>query len=189
MKSIHPLQFRRRCRRLPAILKGLFSIFQKSIDFGQIKLYMQLTMERFLYDRSQSLGHLTNVVARSLNSRLAKRFTQAGIDLTAEQFGAMLLLWNEDGRNQQEIARGVAIEKSTVSRLIDGLEKHGLAVRTQDPADSRQKLIVLTDKGREIRDESVQIAHSLLNEAQSGITDAELFLCRDVLGRMLRNLK
>jgi MarR family transcriptional regulator, multiple antibiotic resistance protein MarR len=150
---------------------------------------MQLTMERFFYDRSQSLGHLTNIVARSLNSSVTKRFAQAGIDLTAEQFGAMLLLWNEDGRRQQEFVQGLALEKSTVSRLIDGLEKHGLAVRTQDPEDSRQKLIVLTDKGREIRDESVQIASLLLAEAESGITDAELFLCRDVLGRMLRNLK
>jgi DNA-binding MarR family transcriptional regulator len=100
----------------------------------------------------------------------------------------MLLLWNEDGRKQQEFVQALALEKSTVSRLIDGLEKHGLAVRTQDPDDSRQKLIVLTDKGREIRDESVRIASSLLAEAQSGITDAELLLCRDVLGRMLRNL-
>ena len=146
-------------------------------------------MERFFYDRSQSLGYFTNVVARLFNSRLTKRFAQAGIDLTAEQWGAMLLLWNEDGRKQQEIAQGLALEKSTVSRLIDGLEKHGFAIRTQDPDDSRQKLIVLTDKGREMRDESVQIAHSLLAEAQSGITDAELFLCRDVLGRVLRNLK
>ena len=146
-------------------------------------------MKAPFYDRSQSLGHLTNVVARSLNSRLRKRFAQAGIDLTAEQWGAMLQLWNQDGRKQQEIAQGLALEKSTVSRLLNGLEKHGLAVRTQDPNDSRQKLIVLTDMGREIRDESVQIARSLLAEAQSGITEAELVLCRDVLGRMLRNLQ
>ena|SRR5208337_4952449 len=104
-------------------------------------------MKAFFYDRSQSLGHLTNVVARSLNSRLGKRFAQAGIDLTAEQWGAMLLLWNQDGRKQQEIAQGLALEKSTVSRLLDGLEKQGLAVRTQDPNDSRQKLIILTDMG------------------------------------------
>jgi DNA-binding MarR family transcriptional regulator len=159
------------------------------IDIAQINLYMQLIMKPFVYDRSQSLGHLTNVVARSLNSRLGKRFAQAGIDLTSEQWGAMLLLWNQDGRKQQEIAQGLALEKSTVSRLLNGLEKHGLAVRTQDPDDSRQKLIILTDKGREIRDESVQIARTLLAETQSGITDTELFLCRDVLGRMLRNLK
>lgn len=146
-------------------------------------------MERFFYDRSQSLGYLTNLVARSLNSRLTKGFALAGIDLTAEQFGAMLLLWNEDGRRQQEFIQNLALEKSTVSRLIDGLEKHGLAIRTQNPDDSRQKLIVLTDKGRQIRDGSVQIASSLLAEAQKGITDAELFLSRDVLGRMLRNLK
>jgi DNA-binding MarR family transcriptional regulator len=146
-------------------------------------------MEPFFYDRSKSLGYLTNLVARSLNSRLTKGFAQAGIDLTAEQFGAMVLLWNENGQRQQEFVQSLALEKSTVSRLIDGMEKHGLAIRTQDPDDSRQKLIVLTDKGRELRDKSVQIAHSLLAEAHSGITDAELFLCRDVLGRVLRNLK
>lgn len=145
-------------------------------------------MDHFFYDKSQSLGYSTNLVARALNFHLSKRFKQAGIDLTAEQWGAMILLWNEDGRKQQEFVQELALEKSTVSRLIDGLEKHRLAVRTPDPDDSRQKLIVLTDKGREIRDESVRIASSLLAEAQSGITDAELFLCRDVLGRVLRNL-
>ena len=146
-------------------------------------------MDDFYYDKSQFLGHLTNVVARSFNSCLAKRFAEAGIEMTAEQWGAMLLLWNQDGRTQQEMAQDLALEKSTVSRLVDGLEKNGLATRTQGTVDARQKLIFLTDKGKNIRDESVRIARALLAEAQEGVTEAELFLCRDVLARISRNLK
>lgn len=150
--------------------------------------YNRFAMETFFYDRFQSMGYLTAVVSRLLTSRLTKRFAAAGLDLTAEQWAALLQLWNEDGLSQREIAEGLLLEKSSVSRLLDGLERKGLATRTQGLEDVRHKRIFLTEKARSIRDQSVQIARDLLAVAQSGITEAELALCRDVLRRMHRNL-
>ena len=153
-----------------------------------LTLFFAAIMNTFFYDRSQSLGQLTSGVIRSLSSCLNQRFKTAGINLTAEQWAALVLLWNKDGRTQKEIARNLILEKSSVSRLLSGLERRGFITRVQESKDSRLKQVFLTDKGRRVRDESVRIARALLDDAQAGITEAELALCRDVLLRVYRNL-
>ena len=136
----------------------------------------------------RSLGYLTGVVHRTLSSRLNRLFAEAGLDLTAEQWGALAMLWTQDGLTQQDLASGLRLEKSSVSRLVDGLERRGHVLRTPGARDARRKRITLTDKANSIRAQAVAIVQDNLEEARKGIREAELDLCRDVLRRVYGNL-
>lgn len=75
------------------------------------------------YNFSESLGYLTIVASRLFMSYTNRQITKLGLDLTAEQWGILRMLLNEDGLTQETLLRMSRYEKSTLSRLLDGMEK------------------------------------------------------------------
>ncbi len=142
-----------------------------------------------LYTHHQSLGHLTGLASRLFNRLLTTRFKEAGIDLTAEQWGVILLLQNSGALSQSNICDLLYLEKSSVSRSIDGLEKRGWIERKRSPTDSRSKLVVLTDKSLDIVDRCSKIASLVLNDAQQNLTEEDLANSRLQLSSVITNLR
>ena len=66
----------------------------------------------FSYDHNQSLGYLTGLASRMFNKILAMRFQEAGIDMTAEQWGAILILLNSEAMTQGQLGERLYLEKS-----------------------------------------------------------------------------
>jgi DNA-binding MarR family transcriptional regulator len=50
--------------------------------------------------------------------------------------------------SQQEVARRMGVDRTTMVALIDDLESKGLVQRRQDPDDRRKNVVVLTAAGR-----------------------------------------
>lgn len=143
----------------------------------------------FSYDHNQSLGYLTGLASRLLSNRLAMRFQEAAIDMTAEQWGAILVLLNGEAITQGQLGERLSLEKSSVSRLVNGLEKRGWVERTRDPQDSRQKLLSPTPKVLETAERCAAIARGVLDEAQLGMTEDEMVVLRSLLLRTITNLR
>lgn len=142
----------------------------------------------FSYDRNQSLGYLAGLASRLLSHTLATRFQAADIDMTAEQWGAILVLLNGGAITQRQLGEQLYLEKSSVSRLLDGLERRDWIVRTPDPKDSRQKRVTPTPKVREPAERCAVIARTVLKDAQRGMTEEEQLVCRSFLSRIIANL-
>ncbi len=143
----------------------------------------------FSYDHNQSLGYLTGLASRLLSNILAMRFQEACIDMTAEQWGALLVLLNGGAMTQGQLGERLYLEKSSVSRLTDGLEKRGWIVRTRDPKDSRQKRVTPTPKVLDTAEHCAIIARAILEEAQRGMSEDEMAVCRAFLSRIIMNLR
>ena len=52
---------------------------------------------------------------------------------------------------QAQLAEAVGRDKTRLITTLDGLEARGLLRRTPDPADRRNKIVALTQEGRELR--------------------------------------
>lgn len=143
----------------------------------------------FTYDHNQSLGYLTGLASRLLSNTLAARFKKSDIDMTAEQWGVIILLLNCGVMTQTQLANKLYLEKSSVSRLTERLEKHGWIVRTKDPEDTRQKLIAPTPKVYKTAEHCAAIARTVLEEAQLGMTAQEMLMCRSILSKVIKNLR
>lgn len=143
----------------------------------------------FSYDHNQSLGYLGSLVSRMMSNHLSARFQEAGIDMTAEQWGAILVLLNGDPMTQGDLADQLYLEKSSVSRLIDGLEKRGWVVRTKNPHDSRQKLVKPTEKVVDTAERCATIAKEILDKAHLGMSEEDVQLCNAFLFRIISNLR
>jgi DNA-binding MarR family transcriptional regulator len=72
------------------------------------------------------------------------------------------------GMTVRELARAAGVTQPTVTRALDGLQRHDLVRREASPSDRRCVLVDLTDAGRELlhaeRERLVQRRHELLAE-------------------------
>nr|WP_320049163.1 MarR family transcriptional regulator [uncultured Desulfuromonas sp.] len=143
----------------------------------------------FSYDHNQSLGYLGSLVSRLLSNRLAMRFQEAGIDMTAEQWGAIIILLNNGPMTQRQLGEQLQLEKSSVSRLTNGLEKRGWIVRAKNPQDSRQNLLEPTPKVRDTAEVCATIARDVLEQAHRDMSKEETALCTSFLSRIITNLR
>ncbi len=120
---------------------------------------------------------------------LAKKLTQLQrdkirmIELTPAQYSVLSLLWKEDGRRLNELAAACCCSPSTITGVVDTLEKKGLATRELNPNDRRSLLVTLTDQGEELKEETPALGR-ILNGCCPGISSAEL----QQLGELLRKL-
>lgn len=83
-------------------------------------------------DRINSeLSAIRRVLRRPLDAEVARG------DLTLPQSAVMRVVVREDGVSLKELSRKVSLAHSTVSGIVDRLEKRGMIERRPDPVDGR----------------------------------------------------
>ena len=127
-------------------------------------------------------------ISRSILNQLQKSFTSAGCDLSVEQWLLLVHLQGGDGQIHQQLAQGTYRDKTTISRLLDGLEKRGLVERVQDSADRRQKRVLIMPEGKKLIKRLRPLALKIQNRAMENIEQRELDLCSNVLSRIFKNI-
>ena len=106
-----------------------------------------MTRKELFSDFTESLGQLT----ASYKTNIRKRFKEHNIDLTTEMLQVLRFLWMKDAVKQQEIADSIHKDKTSLTYLIDNLTRRGLLERKEDSTDRRNKIIVLTEKGKQLQ--------------------------------------
>ncbi|MBO5790003.1 MAG: MarR family transcriptional regulator [Clostridia bacterium] len=93
------------------------------------------------------------------------------------------------GRSQEEIARDVCLNKSTVTRALTELEQQGYVTRIPNQNDKRQMLIFPTKKAEETLPQVRALAQSFNEAVLKGIEDTELSAFLNVLLRIEENAR
>ena len=75
--------------------------------------------------------------------------TPCGQTVAVAEAHALMELMQVQSLSQSALSKRLSLEKSTVSRLITGLEKRGWIERDRNPADRRIVEIQLTDTGKQ----------------------------------------
>jgi DNA-binding MarR family transcriptional regulator len=83
-----------------------------------------------------------------------------------------------------DMARGIGVDPSYITALVDDLDQRGLARREPAPYDRRVKIIVLTDAGRALAAE-IDAVVSVPPVAFGALTQSELRQLRDLLDKVL----
>ena len=140
------------------------------------------------FNLEESIGYLLGRSHRNMANKLQKNFRKIGYDISLEQWIVLVTLNLKDGQNQQEIADFSCKDKTSITRLINGLEKHGLVMRVTDKTDKRNRLIFLTDKGKLLKERLFDQAKITVQEATEGIDPADLETCKKVLKKIFANV-
>ena len=130
------------------------------------------------------ISRVTLVVTSALKEGLAS----AGVgDVKPAYLGALFALWKEDGLKVVELGRRSGLETSSMTGLIDRMERDGLLERRDDASDRRVQRINLTDKGREVMTPALDAVDQILATVFDGVPEEDLSKTTDVLKRVLAN--
>jgi len=133
---------------------------------------------------------MLSTLAVELNSlsihlnRWARR-ADVALGVPPARLSALSVLVFGGDRTMRELADAEQVTMATMSRIVDGLEEMGLAVRRPNPGDARSWLVRATPKGRRVmargRDARVERLSAVLRAVPAGE--------RDVVERALRLLR
>lgn len=105
-------------------------------------------------------------------------------DLQNCHYAFVLAICREPGRSQEEIARELFINKSTVTRNLNYLEEKGYIQRKSLPNDKRQFCVFPTDKMLTVLPKIKAVSREWMQLLSDGIPQDELDIFNEVLERM-----
>ena len=105
-----------------------------------------------LVQEAEEITTGVRVLYRTLCRSFDPEIARSG--LTVPQINALEALTREDGLSLKELSRRMALSHSTVSGIVDRLERRGLVGRRPDERDRRYSRIFLSERVKEyVREE------------------------------------
>lgn len=108
-------------------------------------------------------------------------------DLTFPRYEALMLLYfsRTGALPLGKMGARLQVHPTSVTSLVDGLERLGYAQRTPHPSDRRTTLAAITETGRRVAEEGTEALHEIRFGTEP-LSRSELERITDVLGRVRR---
>ncbi len=119
-----------------------------------------------------------------------KILTAQGIEAFNGAQGRILyVLWQEDGVPIKTIAERCGLAITTLTTMLERMEKSGLIIRQQDSGDKRKILIFLTDKAKALKEDYDAVSDRMSAIFYQGFTEEEIRNFEEHLERIRLNLE
>ncbi|MCK5637430.1 MAG: MarR family transcriptional regulator, partial [Flavobacteriaceae bacterium] len=115
-------------------------------------------------------------------------FHENGIDLSKEQWIVLKKLNDKDGQTQNDLAFITNRSKTSLTRLINTMEKKNLVFRELSKEDKRINHIYLSDLGKKTFLFSLPVLKKLMSELQDNISQKDLATTIEVLDQIQNNI-
>ncbi len=115
-------------------------------------------------------------------------FKMHGFEITPEQFIILDTIVKNNQIYQRQIGELIGKDRANVNRLINILEKQGLLERTVDSNGRQINRIVITQKGRVLRDKILPIITEIRASYLNDIDYNELLKCHEILNKIKNNI-
>lgn len=135
-------------------------------------------------------GFLVSKIHQLSGRVFARKLREHGVEkINPAQGRILFVLWQEDGISIHELARRTSLGKSTLTGMLDRLERAGELRRAPAEGDRRKTLIFLTDKDRALRETYDRVSAEMNELYYAGFSPAEIDVFERDLARILANLE
>ncbi|MBR4693716.1 MAG: winged helix-turn-helix transcriptional regulator [Bacilli bacterium] len=140
------------------------------------------------------MKNLVTLEIKRLNSKIhravSNRCREMNIDITPVQARLLMFISEHEEVSATDILQELkSINKSTLSEILNSMEKNSLVIREESSIDSRKKILKLTSKSKEIVDKMRNDFDSINKTALEGITKEEYATFKVVLDKIERNIE
>ncbi len=154
-------------------------VLHKSLDNGKGMVTNMKTYGGFLISQIHQLQGRT----------FEKMLKQSEVDAFNGAQGRILyVLWEHEKLSITEIGRLTSLAKTTLTSMLDRMEKSGLIIRTPDTKNRRQIFISITDKAKEYRSKYDQVSEKMNSLFYQEFSEAEIVEFESKLKRIIDNL-
>ena len=128
---------------------------------------------------------------KQLGDRIFERIlAEKNIDAFNGAQGRILyVLWQEDGVPIKTISEKSGLAITSLTTMLERMEKNGLISRKTDEADKRKTLLFLTDKTKELKEAYDSVSNEMGNIYYRDFTDKEILQFEEYLNRIRVNLE
>ena len=136
-----------------------------------------------------SMGMLINSAHRSMTKRFVQNAMKSGLDISLDQWMVLGPIWQLESASQKELGEITLKDKTSITRLVDILEKKNLVVRVEDQVDHRIKRVILTNAGKQLFFDVLPIMEKTREEVRKDISDQDIETFKKVLSSIIVNLE
>jgi MarR family transcriptional regulator, organic hydroperoxide resistance regulator len=122
-----------------------------------------------------NIGRVMRKVYEHYDSRLSP------FGLTTPQFMVFSALWMGDGITIGDLGQRVSLDGSTVTGILDRMEKNDYVERRPNAEDRRSALVFLTEKARKIGPQIAKFADELDSDLRLRFTPNDMAIFERVL--------
>jgi len=128
---------------------------------------------------------------KQLGDRIFERIlAEKNIDAFNGAQGRILyVLWQEDGVPIKIISEKSGLAITSLTTMLERMEKNGLISRKTDEADKRKTLLFLTYKAKELKEAYDSVSNEMGNIYYRDFTDKEILQFEEYLNRIRVNLE
>lgn len=141
-----------------------------------------------MFEYEGKIQHWVNRLSFLLRSEIQRRFKDNGIDLSAEEWALLMVLWQKGPLQMGPLAAITLRDRTTVTRLVDRLVEKKYLQRANAEGDRRQVVVSVSKAGREIEERVVGIVLPLIKKSGEGISENDGETALAVLRKMTENL-
>ena len=135
---------------------------------------------------NKHIGKYISQLYRKGSVFINKEVSEYGIGSGQSMF--LLELYINDGKNQEEIAETLKIDKGTTARALKKLEEQGFVTRIKDENDKRSNKIYLNDKAKDVRDGVLDVLNDWNKEITKSLTEEEEEMLKSLLEKVCKNI-
>lgn len=126
---------------------------------------------------------------RQVGGRISERIIKKhDVEINSAQGRIMFALWQKDGVSINELAKKTQLKKSTLTSMLDRLERMGYIRRQRSKKDRRKILIKRTEKDRTMEKKYVEVSEEMTRLFYKGFSKSEIDRFEKDLERILNNL-
>lgn len=140
-----------------------------------------------MFNLDDCIACITSRSAKSLAECFEKRLNYYNI--TRTQWIALYYVNINKMITQKQLADKMSLKEPTVVRLLDKLEALGWITRISSEDDKRIKILKLTESGKKIEKEMLDVAVKFRNDVICDIPPEDLDIYNSVLRKMLNNIE
>ena len=135
---------------------------------------------------NKHIGKYISHLYRKGSVFINKEVSEYGIG--SGQFMFLLELYINDGKNQEEIAETLKIDKGTTARALKKLEEQGFVTRIKYENDKRSNKIYLNDKAKDVREGVLDVLNDWNKEITKSLTEEEEEMLKSLLEKVCKNI-
>lgn len=135
-------------------------------------------------------GFLISRIKQTGTRIFDRMLATSGIDeFNGAQGRILYVLWQNDEISISSLSAQTSLANTTLTAMLDRMENSGLIIRKFDPKDRRNRLIVLTEKAKSLKDDYTRISEKMNEIYYIGFTETEIVQFESYLQRILNNLE
>ena len=135
-------------------------------------------------------GYLIGQINKLTNRRVNELLKQENVsEFNGAQGTILYVLMDRRSMTISEICKATGLAKTSLTSMLERMEKQGLIIRKEDEADRRRTQVSLSEKSLNYSEIIKNVSTTISQEFYKGMSRSEIDYFEDTLNRILHNIE